>query len=129
MHAARGEHLDSLAIERMERLQLFAQRPVPQLPIRQDTIDIKDHELDASRPFERVGGRVMHACYRTLARKRSCIFSAPTRRPCSLTTRIWLTLWRSITCTASAASASGVMVLGSRVMTSSTLSAWGSVPF
>src|SRR5205085_2746420 len=43
----------------------------------------------------------------TLARKRSCMLSAPSSTPLSSPTRSWLILCASISCTASTASSSG----------------------
>ena len=59
--AGRGEHLHAVAVEGMERLQLLAGGPVPEPAVGEHAVDVEDHEPDAPRPFQRVGGGELHA--------------------------------------------------------------------
>src|SRR5262252_516703 len=111
LDSALAQQLDAMAVPHMEGLHRFATRAVIEPPVGEHTVDIEDHQAHLC------GAR--DCAHRILAAVRSCICNAPTRRPSS-TTSNWLRSVLSSMRAASAASASGRIASGLRVMTSAT---------
>jgi len=101
------------AVERVEILDLLAIVGERQHAVGEDAIDVEGHQPKRPGPLDRLA-------HRTFARKRSWMLSAPTSWPPASTTGSWVVLYFSITSTASAASASGRIERGLRVITAAT---------
>ncbi|MNP30553.1 hypothetical protein D3C76_1236310 [compost metagenome] len=81
LHAGRHQHLDALAVERVEGLEFAAVFEEVQAPVGQDAVDIEHRQLDLFAALQQVS-----AHYITPARSKSCMFKAPTGRSSLSTT-------------------------------------------
>src|SRR5450830_532418 len=114
------QHLDAMAVERVEAFDRFAIGAVIQAAVGGHGVVIEKHQPDLLG-FGNDGGadRAESICHQiTLARVRSWICRAPTSLPAASATSTWLMRNSSISCTASTANWSGLMVRGPRCMTS-----------
>src|SRR6185369_242927 len=124
--AGGGEHLEAVAVVRGKGLERLAARAVPEGAVREDAVDVENHQADAPRPSPDLLSDLFQI---TLARNRSCMLSAPTSSPPASITSSWFTLCASISCTASTASASDRIMRGAAVITSATRAVAKSAPF
>jgi len=60
-HARTREHLEPVAVVRIESLQRFPLRTDPQPPVGEHAVDVKEHQADAPRALGRLGARRAHA--------------------------------------------------------------------
>ncbi len=100
-HAGVDQHLDAVAVQCVERLELAAVGQEIKAAIGEHTIDVEDRQANVAGALQQV---FVH--YITPARRRSCMFSAPIGNSWSSTTTSELILWSSMIFRASAASIS-----------------------
>ncbi|MCY1439487.1 hypothetical protein D9M71_557230 [compost metagenome] len=81
LHAGRHQHLDALAVERVERLEFAAVFEEVQASVGQDAVNIEHRQFDLFAALQQV-----RAHYITPARSKSCMFRAPTGRSSLSTT-------------------------------------------
>ena len=112
LHTRGHEHLDALAVECVEGVELAAVFKKVQVSVGQHTVDVEDGQFDLFAALQQVSTH-----YITPARNKSCMFRAPTGRSSPSTTTSALILWSSMIFRASAASISARPVLPWAVMT------------
>src|SRR6266850_1946332 len=105
------QQLDAVTVAHVEGLHRLAARAVVKAPVGQHAVDVENHQANLCGALDR--------SHRILAAMRSCRCSAPTRWVPS-TTSNWLRNVLSSRRAASAASASGPIDNGLRVITSAT---------
>src|SRR5690554_3954157 len=115
LHTGGDQHLDAVAVQGVERLEFGAVGHEVQAAIGEHAIHVEDRQANSAGAFQQCQLRF----HTTPARNRSCMFRAPTGRPCSSTTNRPLILPSSITFSASAASTPWRTVLQREVMTCS----------
>src|SRR5690606_311140 len=91
LYAGCHQHLDTLAVERVEGLEFAAVFKEVQTPVGQDAIEVEDGQFDLFAALQQV-----RAHYITPARSKSCMFKAPTGRSSLSSTTSALILWSSM---------------------------------